>query len=127
MRALDSPLLADENIHPKVIAALSARGLAVTSVAEVGLQGRSDREILAFSHARQWVVLTHDRDFGLLSIRERQPYFGIVYLRPGHIDPEFVIEMVEFLVAKDLEVLPPFLLVAERHDGALRVRIRSGA
>ena len=127
MKALDFPLLADENIHPKVVAALAARGSGIASVADVGLQGRSDREILAYSHARQWVVITHDRDFGMLSIRERQPYFGIVYLRPGHINPEFVVEMLDSLAARDLDVSPPFLLVAERHEDALRVRVRSGS
>jgi predicted nuclease of predicted toxin-antitoxin system len=92
MRPLDFPLLADENIHPEVVAALAARGKQITSVVAAGLAGKQDREILGYAHERGWVVLTHDSDFGTLSIAMGEPYIGIVFLRPGHISPGVVLQ-----------------------------------
>lgn len=60
MRALDRPLLADENISPEVVSALRQQGLDVRSAVEEGLAGRDDAEILRRAHAESRVVLTHD-------------------------------------------------------------------
>jgi len=126
MRVLDFPLLADENIHPEVIETLVARSRAIVSVVSLGLQAKSDREILAYAPTRSWVVLTHDSDFGSLAIRDGEPYTGILFLRPGHISPHFVLETLDALAAQSIEVTPPFLVVGERRGEVLRVRVRSG-
>ena len=46
MKALDFPLLADENVHPDVIAFLRKIGLDVDSVAEQGQFGLPDTQVL---------------------------------------------------------------------------------
>ena len=46
MKALDFPLLADENVHPEVIEFLRKAGLDVDSIAEQGNFGLSDTEVL---------------------------------------------------------------------------------
>jgi len=125
MKPLDFPLLADENIHPEVIAALIAAGRAVRSVHSEGLAGEEDRKILRHAHSREWVILTHDSDFGALTIRKGEPYTGIIYLRPGHIAPEFVLQVLEAVRAISIETPAPFLIVAERREERVRVRIRS--
>lgn len=43
MKALDFPLLADENVHPEVIYFLRKAGLDVHSVAEQGKFGLADQ------------------------------------------------------------------------------------
>jgi predicted nuclease of predicted toxin-antitoxin system len=126
MRPLNFPLLADENIHPEVVEALAAKGKQITSVRSEGLAGRQDREILSHAHARGWVVMTHDSDFGTLAIRKGEHYTGIVYLRPGHISPSFVLDVLEALDTISLDTVPPFLVVAERKGEIVRVRVRSG-
>jgi predicted nuclease of predicted toxin-antitoxin system len=90
MKALDFPLLADENIHPDVVRELSRQGKDVRSVVASGLTGRPDAEILRHAHAEGRVVLTHDSDFGTIIYRSGQPFTGIIYLRPGHISPTFI-------------------------------------
>jgi predicted nuclease of predicted toxin-antitoxin system len=125
MRPLDFPLLADENIHPEVVEALAAKGKQITAVRAEGLAGRQDREILRHAHTRGWVVMTHDSDFGALAIRMGEPYTGIIYLRPGHISPSFVLDVLEALDTVSLETGPPFLVVAERREDTVRVRVRS--
>lgn len=124
MKPLDFPLLADENIHSEVVRSLAAQGRDIRSVVEEGLGGRDDVDVLRHAHAEQRVVLTHDSDFGTLAYRTGEPFTGIVYLRPGHILPEFVVGMLAAIDLLVIDVTPPFLLVAERKEGTVRVRVR---
>jgi predicted nuclease of predicted toxin-antitoxin system len=126
MRPLDFPLLADENIQKEVVNALVARGKDVRSVLDEGLAGRDDIDILRAAHAQGRIVLTHDSDFGTLAYRMGEPFTGIVYLRPGHIAALFVLEILSAIDAADLDLRPPFLIVAERKEGAVRIRARTG-
>jgi len=125
-RVLDYPLLADENIHPEVIAGLRARGKVISSVAAEGLVGQSDSQILRLAYSRGWVVVTHDRDFGSLVLQEGQPYVGIIYLRPGHILASFVLQILAAVDSLPRGLAPPFLLTAERRGEVIRIRRRSG-
>jgi predicted nuclease of predicted toxin-antitoxin system len=126
MRPLDFPLLADENIHPAVVRALAAQGKDVRSVSTEGLTGRPDAEVLRRAHAEGRVVLTHDSDFGAIVYRVRQPFTGIIYVRPGHIAAAFVLETIAALEASIVEVTTPFLVVAERKNDSVRVKYRTG-
>jgi len=118
------PFLADENIHPDVIAQMKSQGLDVWSVSEEGLMGQVDTAVLQFAHESGRVVLTHDSDFGTLAIARQQPITGIVYLRPGHIQPEFTLATLEALRQQEIQVAPPFIIVALRQQNEVRVRVR---
>ncbi|WP_437983559.1 DUF5615 family PIN-like protein [Sorangium sp. So ce117] len=124
MNPLAFPLLADENIHREVVRALVLRGKDVRAVLEEGMGGRDDIDVLRHAHGHGRVVLTHDGDFGTLAYQAGEPLVGIIYLRPGHISPTFVIEMLEAIEASAADVEPPFVLVAERKDALVRVRVR---
>ena len=50
--------------------------------------------------------------------------YGSVYLRPGHIDPRHTIDTLSTLFEMDVEVVVPFIVVAARRDGLVRVRPR---
>lgn len=124
MRPLGWPLLADENIHPDVVRGLAARGMNIRSILENGA-GLSDREVLGVAHREQRVVLTHDADFGRLVTLDGEPFTGIVYLRPGHFSAEFVLAIVDALESAEVDVEPPFLVVAERRGLNVRIRLRT--
>jgi predicted nuclease of predicted toxin-antitoxin system len=126
VKPLDFPLLADENIHPGVVRALATQGKDVRSVSTEGLTGRPDAEVLRHAHTEGRVVLTHDSDFGAIVYRSRQPFTGIIYLRPGHISAAFVLETIAALGASTVEVTTPFLVVAERKNDSVRVKYRMG-
>jgi predicted nuclease of predicted toxin-antitoxin system len=126
MKALDYPLLTDENIQLEIVQTLLKKGKQVRTVWDEGLDSRDDAEILRHAHERSWVVLTQDRDFGKLSIRLGNPYTGIVYLRPGHIDAKLVLESLHAIESMPLDLTPPFVVVAERRREVVRVRVRSG-
>ncbi len=123
MKPLDYPLLADENIHPGVIEFLRNAGYDVEAIVAEGKFGLADSEVLQRASAAGRVILTHDSDFGGLAI-SRADFIGIIYLRPGHIRPEFTIQTLEAIRAHAPEVKPPFILVAERTGEIVRLRIR---
>jgi predicted nuclease of predicted toxin-antitoxin system len=60
--------LTDQNIHPAVIADLRARGCDVLDVREECWRGAADAELLRLACSMNRVVVTHDADFGGLSI-----------------------------------------------------------
>ena len=93
MKALDFPLLADENVHPDVILFLRDAGLDVESVSEQGQFGLPDSHVLQQATEVGRVVLTHDSDFGGLALMGAQ-FIGIIYIRPGHIHADFTIKTI---------------------------------
>ena len=100
-------------------------GFDVADVCENGLHGSTDVALLRRAFAENRVIVTHDSDFGTLTVLGGEPVVGIVYLRPGHIDPQFTIETVEAVLNADPDLSPPFLLVAKRTGTTIAIRIRS--
>jgi predicted nuclease of predicted toxin-antitoxin system len=127
MKPLELPLLADENIHPDIVGRLRAMGRDVRTVHDEGLAGSADVAVLERARQQGRVALTHDSDFGTLAVHAGAPFLGIVYLRPGHISPSFVWEVIGAIESTDAVVEPPFILVAERRGGVVRIRIRPHA
>jgi predicted nuclease of predicted toxin-antitoxin system len=125
MNPLDLPLLADENIHSDVITYLKREHFDIVAVSESdSLKGKTDSEILAFAVSEGRTILTHDSDFGKLSIVENKTFIGILYLRPGHIQPEFTIQSLTAIREQYIEVEPPFIIVAERSLDNVKIRVR---
>ena len=123
MKALDFPLLADENVHPDVIVFLREAGLDVKSVAEQGSYGLPDTQVLQQATESGRAVLTHDSDFGGLALMGAQ-FIGIIYIRPGHIHADFTIKTINAIRDNAPDVTPPFILVAERIGDTVKIRVR---
>lgn len=117
-------LLADENIHSNVISFFREQGCDVEDVTTLGLVKEADDLILNEAFKQNRIVVTHDRDFGRLAILSRQPLRGIVFLRPGHIDPQFTIGTLQVIDAQDLDFSPTFILVARRRGTHVQLRLR---
>lgn len=120
----DIRVLTDENIHPEVVSFLRTEGKGVRDVKEEGWMGMEDVKIIHRAEEEQRVIVTHDRDFGQLLIAQARVNVGIIYLRPGHIDPRFTIETLQVLFQYDRPD-PPFIVVAERQKQQVNVRIRT--
>jgi predicted nuclease of predicted toxin-antitoxin system len=73
--------LLDQNFDHRLIGPLRANGHDVTIVAVDYPPGMPDRDVLVIAHREGRVVLTNDRDFGELAVREKLPHAGIIYLR----------------------------------------------
>jgi len=123
VKALDFPLLADENVHPDVIEFLREAGLDVESVSEQGKFGLPDTKVLQQASEADRVVLTHDSDFGGLALLGAK-FVGIIYLRPGHIRADFTMKTLKAIRNNAPEVTPPFILVAERTGDIVKIRVR---
>lgn len=116
--------MTDENLDPDVVAFLRQLGFDVFDVCDNGLQGSMDVDLLRRAVGANRVVVTHDADFGTLAVLGGEPVIGILYLRPGHIDPRFTIETIEAVLKADPGVSPPFVLVAKRSGSNVTIRIR---
>lgn len=92
MKLSDFGLLTDENLEVEVVAFLRQSGFDVLDVCENGLHRSTDVDLLQRATRENRVVVTHDSDFGALAILRGEPVIGILFLRPGHIDPQFTIE-----------------------------------
>lgn len=125
MRLRHQAFVTDENIHPDVVRALRRDGCDVLDVKESGFVGASDLVILRMALEENRIILTHDSDFGRLAIANSEPILGILYLRPGHIEPAFTLETLEAVFREVDEVASPFILVAERTGDRIKIRIRS--
>lgn len=123
MKALDYPLLADENVNPDVVAFLREAGLDVVSIAEQGKFGISDAQVLQQATEAGRVVLTHDSDFGGLALMGAK-FIGIIYIRPGHIRADFTKKTLEAIRDNAPDVTPLFILVAERIGDTVKIRVR---
>lgn len=123
MKLFDFPLLADENIHPDVLTYLRQDGLDVISISEQGNFGLPDTKVLRQAVKAGRIVLTHDSDFGSLALMGAK-FIGILYIRPGHIRAEFTIQTLQAIRNREIQVTPPFIVVAERTADNVKIRIR---
>ena len=125
MKLRDFGLLTDEYLDPDVVRWLMDASFDVFDVCLAGLQGATDGELLRRAVAENRVIVTHDADFGTLAILHGEPVCGLVFLRPGHIDPQFTNGTLGSILAADPDVTPPFILVARRTGDNVAIRIRS--
>ena len=124
MKLFACKMLADENIHPHVVKYLRQQGCDVEDVLSLRLGNEADDVILNAAFAADRVVVTHDRDFGRLAVLGRQPLHGIVFLRPGHIDPQFTVATVQAIDEHEFDFSPSFILVARRRGTHVQLRLR---
>jgi len=113
-------ILADENISPRILSFLRAKGIDAADVKEKGWQGSNDRYILDMAYADERFVLTHDSDFGTLAINEGAPCYGIIHIRLKNLKVENVCGVLEKLLKIDIEIAKGSILVVE--DARVRVR-----
>ena len=78
---------------------------------------------LSFKENR--VIITQDRDFGKLIYTQNSDFIGILYLRPGHILPQFHIQTLEHLLESNIQLESPFILIAENFGNSIKIRIRN--
>ena len=71
--------MADENGPRPVVERLRADGYRVHSVSEMS-SGIPDEEVILWTHEHSVVLITHDRDFGALAIRDGLPVAGGILL-----------------------------------------------
>lgn len=102
--------LTDENVGPGVVAGLRQRGWDVLTAAEAQLIGSSDAAVLSRATAVGRVVVTHDLAFGRDALARGTGFIGIIYMRPGHVSADFVLELFDAVEGAVRDATPPFVL-----------------
>jgi predicted nuclease of predicted toxin-antitoxin system len=59
-------ILIDMNLSPDLVEVLQNNGLDAVHWSEIGAGNAPDREIMAWAKSNDYVVLTHDLDFGTI-------------------------------------------------------------
>jgi predicted nuclease of predicted toxin-antitoxin system len=111
--------LADENISRLVIERLRAAGFDVTSVAATN-PGASDSHVLALARAEGRILITEDRDFGELVIRQRLGVHGVVLLELDRVSNPAEADLVTAVFTANAGKLAGNLVVIE--PGRVRIR-----
>lgn len=116
--------VADWNIPDEAVELLRADEWDVRRPAP---DDRTDREILRAAHRDSRIVLTQDTDFGRLAVADGEAVTGLLLLRPGHFPPARLIETLSTIERLSISLEPPFILVVERRENEIRVRLRRPA
>jgi len=111
--------LADENVSRYVIEQLRARGFEVISIRET-TSGLPDKDVLATADAEDCILLTEDRDFGELVIRQRLDVRGMILLELDRLSNATEADVVTEVVAAHADKLFGNLIVIE--PGRIRIR-----
>ena len=113
-------ILTDENISKRTVSFLRNLGLRVVDVKEMGWIGCSDREILNHSIQNDLWIMTHDSDFGTLTLHDGEQFKGIIYLRLSRLNPHEIETILSELFSRDLQVRNKMIIVVS--DTKIRVR-----
>jgi predicted nuclease of predicted toxin-antitoxin system len=72
--------LADENVPIEAVKILKRKDIDIVSVIEFS-PGLSDREVLNLANKEDRILVTFDKDFGELVVREKAKIKGLILLR----------------------------------------------
>jgi predicted nuclease of predicted toxin-antitoxin system len=113
--------IADENIPPLLTTYLKELGVDIIIIEKL----QSDLDIIAYAHKHNRAVITQDADFGKIVFTAKVDFTGIIYLRPGHISAAFHKTTIQAIISEKLELLAPFILVAENQGEKIKLRLRN--
>jgi predicted nuclease of predicted toxin-antitoxin system len=111
--------LADENVSRLVIERLRAAGFDVISIGETK-SGAPDRDVFRAADAEGCILVTEDRDFGELVIRQRLKVRGVLLLELDRLSNAAEADEVARVVSIYGERLFGNLVVIE--PGRIRLR-----
>ncbi len=111
--------LADENVSRLVIERLRADGHEVASISETH-SGVPDRNVPETADIEGRILITEDRDFGELVVRQRMAVSGVILLELDKLSNQAEAERVSHIVSTHAEKLLDNLAVIEPS----RVRMR---
>lgn len=111
--------LADENVSRRVIQRLRGGGHDVVSIAETR-SGAPDKLVLDAADAEDRILVTEDRDFGEMIIRQRLEIRGMILLELDRLSNATEADTVADVVSTHADKLLGNLIVIE--PGRIRVR-----
>src|ERR1035437_7233067 len=83
-------LLVDMNLSPRWIGVLTNAGIEATHWSSLGQANAPDSVIMAYAHANDYVVLTHDLDFSAILAATHRDKASAVQIRAEDISPDVI-------------------------------------
>ncbi len=109
----------------RVIDWLKAKGFDVFDIKEQSLASSTDDFIMKISESQRRIVITQDSDLAAILFKKKLKNSGVIFLRPGHVKSETVIETLDYLFNAEIEVNIPFILVADNQGDTIKIRVRT--
>ncbi|WP_448383525.1 DUF5615 family PIN-like protein [Desulfosoma sp.] len=111
--------VADESVDCPIVARLRREGYQISYVAELG-PGMPDDAVLNLANQETALLLTADKDFGEMVVRQRLHRHGVVLIRLAGLTPARKAEIVALAVKEHLTELPRSFAVIM--SGMFRIR-----
>jgi len=111
--------VADESVDRPIVERLRQEGYRVLYVAELG-PGMIDDAVLSLANQEAALLLTADKDFGEMVVRQRLHVYGVVLIRLAGLTSARKAEMVALAVNEHRTELPRSFSVIT--PGMLRIR-----
>lgn len=115
-------IVIDMNLTPMWVDVLTKQGWQAVHWSTVGDPRAKDQEIMNWALANDYVVFTHDLDFGAILAATQAVAPSVIQVRtqdvmPAHLEPVVVAALQQY----EAELQAGALLIV--HEGRLRVRI----
>jgi len=117
---MDGPkLLLDENIGIVTTRLLHEAGFDIFGVAEKS-PGITDKEVIKLAEDGGRIVVTFDRDFGVLVYKEKISHKGVIFLRLTNESPKLVAKIIiDLLKSYGKDLIDKFTVITEN---SIRIR-----
>ena len=83
-------LIVDMNLSPRWVGALADAGFEAAHWSTLGAKNSPDAEIMAYAKIRDYVVLTHDLDFGAILAATHGEKHSVVQIRAEDVSPDVI-------------------------------------
>jgi predicted nuclease of predicted toxin-antitoxin system len=115
-------LLVDMNLSPRWTGLLSSSGFEAAHWSTVGAKNAPDFQIMAYALANDFVVLTHDLDFGTILAATQGHKPSVVQIRADDVNPDVIGQQVLIALRQmESELAEGALLTIDPNRTRLRV------
>lgn len=83
-------LLVDMNLSPRWVKVLVGAGIEAAHWSAIGAKNAPDSEIMAYANINNYVVLTHDLDFGAILAATHGEKPSVVQIRAEDVSPDVI-------------------------------------
>lgn len=104
-------ILVDMNLSPRWVTALETAGIEARHWSAVGAPGATDEDILSWTAANGFVLLTHDLDFGAILACSGANIPSVIQIRTEDLRPDFLAGRVASMLPQLAQALTDGALV----------------
>jgi predicted nuclease of predicted toxin-antitoxin system len=115
-------LLVDMNLSPRWVSLLVEADIEAAHWSSLGAHNASDTEIMAYAGANNYIVLTHDLDFGAILAATQGAKPSVVQIRAEDVSPDVIgKQVIAALRQMESELEEGALITVDSKRARLRV------